>query len=243
MFPFSAHTGLLNATVTFIWTRGGKVLGQTGADDRRPRRRRPWQPAALQRGAVPDQVDPPPGDRSALAARAPERRAVVVALAARQDRGPAPRARPARHGETPAAHPPSARLRRLEHPRPDRLDDRQRLRRRSPPTPAATGRSPPPSSPRPSRCSRSRRRCADRAARRRSRGSGRRRAAAPGTGRSRTGSASTSGPSAASRWSKRARLSVISSSTGPSNWTTWWPPRSSTSHARRGERPHRRPGA
>ncbi len=29
VFPFSAHTGLLNATFTFIWTRGGKVIGQT----------------------------------------------------------------------------------------------------------------------------------------------------------------------------------------------------------------------
>jgi hypothetical protein len=29
VFPFSAHTGLLNATVTFIWTRNGKVIGQT----------------------------------------------------------------------------------------------------------------------------------------------------------------------------------------------------------------------
>jgi hypothetical protein len=29
VFPFKAHTGLLNATVTFIWTRGGKVIGQT----------------------------------------------------------------------------------------------------------------------------------------------------------------------------------------------------------------------
>jgi hypothetical protein len=29
VFPFSAHTGLLNATVTFIWTRGGNVIGQT----------------------------------------------------------------------------------------------------------------------------------------------------------------------------------------------------------------------
>jgi hypothetical protein len=29
VFPFHAHTGLLNATVTFIWTRGGKVIGQT----------------------------------------------------------------------------------------------------------------------------------------------------------------------------------------------------------------------
>jgi hypothetical protein len=29
IFPFSAHTGLLNATVTFIWARGGKVIGQT----------------------------------------------------------------------------------------------------------------------------------------------------------------------------------------------------------------------
>lgn len=29
VFPFHAHTGLLNATITFIWTRGGKVIGQT----------------------------------------------------------------------------------------------------------------------------------------------------------------------------------------------------------------------
>jgi hypothetical protein len=29
VFPFAAHTGLLNATFTFIWTRGGKVIGQT----------------------------------------------------------------------------------------------------------------------------------------------------------------------------------------------------------------------
>lgn len=29
VFPFTAHTGLLNATFTFIWTRGGKVIGQT----------------------------------------------------------------------------------------------------------------------------------------------------------------------------------------------------------------------
>jgi hypothetical protein len=29
VFPFAAHTGLLNATVTFIWTRGNKVIGQT----------------------------------------------------------------------------------------------------------------------------------------------------------------------------------------------------------------------
>jgi hypothetical protein len=28
VFPFSAHTGLLNATFTFIWSRGGKVIGQ-----------------------------------------------------------------------------------------------------------------------------------------------------------------------------------------------------------------------
>jgi hypothetical protein len=28
VFPFAAHTGLLNATVTFIWTRGGRVIGQ-----------------------------------------------------------------------------------------------------------------------------------------------------------------------------------------------------------------------
>jgi hypothetical protein len=29
IFPFSPHTGRLNATVTFMWTRGGKVIGQT----------------------------------------------------------------------------------------------------------------------------------------------------------------------------------------------------------------------
>jgi len=29
VFPFSAHTGLLNATFTFIWTRNGTLIGQT----------------------------------------------------------------------------------------------------------------------------------------------------------------------------------------------------------------------
>jgi hypothetical protein len=29
VFPFKAHTGLLNATITFSWTRSGKVIGQT----------------------------------------------------------------------------------------------------------------------------------------------------------------------------------------------------------------------
>jgi hypothetical protein len=29
VFPFRAHTGLLRAMVTFIWTRGGKLIGQT----------------------------------------------------------------------------------------------------------------------------------------------------------------------------------------------------------------------
>ena len=29
VFPFKAHTGLLNATITFSWARGGKVIGQT----------------------------------------------------------------------------------------------------------------------------------------------------------------------------------------------------------------------
>lgn len=28
-FPFAAHAGLLNATLTFVWTRGGRALGQT----------------------------------------------------------------------------------------------------------------------------------------------------------------------------------------------------------------------
>jgi hypothetical protein len=29
VFPFKPHSGLLNATITFTWTRAGKVLGQT----------------------------------------------------------------------------------------------------------------------------------------------------------------------------------------------------------------------
>jgi hypothetical protein len=29
VFPFRAHTGRLNATFTFIWSRGGTVIGQT----------------------------------------------------------------------------------------------------------------------------------------------------------------------------------------------------------------------
>jgi hypothetical protein len=29
VFPFDAHSGLHNATITFTWTRGGKVLGET----------------------------------------------------------------------------------------------------------------------------------------------------------------------------------------------------------------------
>jgi hypothetical protein len=29
VFPFKAHTGLLAATVTFTWTRGGRVIGRT----------------------------------------------------------------------------------------------------------------------------------------------------------------------------------------------------------------------
>ncbi len=29
VFPFKAHSGLLNATVKFTWTRNGKTLGQT----------------------------------------------------------------------------------------------------------------------------------------------------------------------------------------------------------------------
>lgn len=29
VFPFRAHSGLLNATFTFIWTRGGTLIGQT----------------------------------------------------------------------------------------------------------------------------------------------------------------------------------------------------------------------
>ena len=29
IFPFKAHTGLLNATITFTWRRAGKLLGET----------------------------------------------------------------------------------------------------------------------------------------------------------------------------------------------------------------------
>lgn len=29
VFPFKAHTGLLNAKITFSWARGGQVIGQT----------------------------------------------------------------------------------------------------------------------------------------------------------------------------------------------------------------------
>lgn len=29
VFPFKTHTGRLNATITFTWTRGGKVIGTT----------------------------------------------------------------------------------------------------------------------------------------------------------------------------------------------------------------------
>ena len=90
---------------------------------------------------------------------------------------------------------------------------------------AATDRRRPPSSPRPSRCCRSRRRSAGRAAASPIGRVGSSRAAAPGSGRSRTRAPSTSGPSAARRRSKRERASVISSSSGPSNCTTSRPPR------------------
>jgi hypothetical protein len=29
IFPFAAHTGLLRATITFSWSRGGRLIGQT----------------------------------------------------------------------------------------------------------------------------------------------------------------------------------------------------------------------
>ena len=53
--------------------------------------------------------------------------------------------------------------------------------------------------------------------------------------------ASTSGPRFASRWSKRVRESVISSSTGPSNCTTSCSGVRITSQARRGLRRQRWP--
>ena len=100
---------------------------------------------------------------------------------------------------------------------------------------AATGRSRPGSSPRPSRCCRCRRGCAGRAARRRRRASGRRARRRRRKRRSSNSSASTSGPSAARRRSKRVRESVISSSTGPSNCTTSCSSVRITSQARRAD--------
>ena len=166
----------------------------------------------------------PLGDsRSGLTSGAPERRPVVVPLPADADQGAV---RAARAGPAGAAvDPPVAGLVAVE--------------RRSAACAAGTPRrSPAPRRPRPSpvgpprvdpgleaaldlpQVADARPACAGRAARRRSAASGRPRAGAAGT-RSRSSSgARMSGPSPARRWSKRVRDSVISSSTGPSNWTT-----------------------
>ena len=61
------------------------------------------------------------------------------------------------------------------------------------------------------------------------------------TRRSSSSGARMSGPRPLIRGSWRARASVISSSTGPSNSTTSWSPRLITSQARRGCRRQRRP--
>ena len=91
---------------------------------------------------------------SSLTSRAPVCRPVGVALATRDDRRPAARARP----PGPAVHPRLDRARpvarRQRHPRPHRLDDRDRLGVGHLRHAAATDRPRPPSSPRPSRCSR-----------------------------------------------------------------------------------------
>ena len=117
--------------------------------------------------------------RSPLTSRAPVCRAVVVALPARPDPRAAARARAARAARRPAssiAVGPSA-AERCIRGRTASID-RERLGVGDPRQPPPRVDARPPSSPRPSRCSRSRRRCAGRAARRRSPASGRRRAAA-----------------------------------------------------------------
>ena len=190
---------------------------------RRPHRRRPRQPAALQRGAVPDQARPAPrlqpaAPRQRWQPGAPERRCGCR--------------RPGRARSTFAPHrghgrPARRNTRGSPSMRPCRAECRIRGRTASTIAIASssltddTGRHGStrglPARPRTSRCSRSRRRCADRAAPRRSRAWGRRRAGGARNRSESNSSARMSGPSAASRWSKRARLSVISSSTGPSN--------------------------
>ena len=137
------------------------------------------------------------------------------------------RGQAARHGRRPVDRPrrSSSHLvtNRLLHPRgarsrgrsraPRRRTRRARLRHGSMPRDEAALRLPDVPD--------ARRRCAGRAARRRCRAWGR-----PRAGGARKAllvellGARMSGPSAASRWSKRVRLSVISSSTGPSNCTT-----------------------
>ena len=178
-----------------------------------------------------------------LAAGTPVGRAVRIALHHVKRSAPRSADTAARSGDRPARDRARALARRALHPRPERLDDRRELGVRDAARAAATGRPRPPSSLRPSRCCRSRRRCAGRAARRRAVGSGRRRARARGIAPTSNSAASRSGPSAASRWSNRVRPSVMSSSSGPSNSTTSVAPARSTSHARDDERPQRRPPA
>ena len=177
-------------------------------------------------------------ERSRLARRAPVGRAVVVALAARPDRRAAARARAARAAR---------RSRRWRVCLPSAADCCIRGRHAATIASAsssetvagrrARGRCRPRSSPPPSTGCRSRRSCAGRAARRRSAASGRPRAGGAGSGRRRTRARGCRARGPASRWSKRVRDSVISSSTGPSSCTTSRSPRRSTSHAAPRARP------
>ena len=108
--------------------------------------------------------------------------------------------------------------------------------------PAATGRRRPASSPRTSRSCRCRRRCAGPAGRRRACAWGRPRAGGAGSAPRRTVARRRGrGRARARRGSLRTRAAVMSSSTGPLNWTTSSSPCRSTSHAERGERGQRSP--
>ena len=181
---------------------------------------------------------PPCGRRvSVLTARTPERGSVGVALPAAADQGRRSAGMAARRRCRPAASGPGGRRSPTPACAAGSRGRSRAPRRRSPRGPAATGRCRPRSSPRSSTGSRCRRSSAGRAARRRSRASGPRGAAGAGTPASSSSGARMSGPSAASRWSKRVRDSVISSSTGPRSWITSCPPLRITSQAEDGAGP------
>ena len=170
---------------------------------------------------------------SALTSGAPEGRAVVLPLAARLDA----RAAAGAGAAGLVVDLRAARALPERGPTPACAGGRRR-RSRSPPRRScrrcgATGRSAPPSRPPPSTGCRCRRRSAGRARRRRSGAWGRPRGGGGGSARSRTVAPRMSGPRPAIRWSMRVRESVISSSTGPLNWTTALPPRRIESQAAR----------